>query len=146
MLRTVVSGLALAALMGVVALAETCEVQMLNKGSDGERMVFEPAFIQAQPGDTIRFLSSDKGHNAELNEGMHPDGVEVFKGKINEEIEVTLDTEGVYGVICKPHFAMGMVMTIAVGDVEVPDNFFEGRVPKKAKERFEAQLANLATN
>ena len=41
---------------------------------------------------------------------------------------------------------MGMVMTIAVGDVEVPDNFFEGRVPKKAKERFEAQLANLATN
>lgn len=146
MLRTVVSGLALAALIGGAAFAETFEVQMLNKGSDGERMVFEPAFIQAQPGDTIRFLASDKGHNAELNKGMHPDGVEVFKGKINEEIEVTLDTEGVYGVICKPHFSMGMVMTIAVGDVEVPDNFFEGRVPKKAKERFEAQLANLATN
>ncbi|PTX54706.1 pseudoazurin [Litoreibacter ponti] len=146
MLRTVLSGLALAALMGGAAFAETFEVQMLNKGADGERMVFEPAFIQAQPGDTIKFIAADKGHNAEVNKGMMPEGAEGFKGKINEEIEVTLDAEGVYGVICKPHFAMGMVMTIAVGDVEVPGDFFEGRVPPKAKERFEAQLANLATN
>ena len=72
-----------------------------------------------------------------------PRGADAFKGKINEEIEVTLDVEGVYGVICKPHFAMGMVMTIAVGDAEAPENFLEGRVPRKAKERFEAQLENL---
>ncbi|SHH48668.1 pseudoazurin [Cognatishimia maritima] len=146
MLRTVVSGLALAAMLGGAALAETFEVQMLNKGADGGRMVFEPAFIHAQPGDTIKFIAANKGHNAELNKGMMPAGAEGFKGKINEEIEVTLDAEGIYGVICKPHFAMGMVMTIAVGDAEVPENFFEGRVPQKAKERFEAQLANLATN
>ena len=146
MLRTVVSGLALAALMGGAAFAETFEVQMLNNGTDGERMVFEPAFIQAQPGDTIKFIATDRGHNAEIYGGMLPVGAEVFEGRINEEIEVTLDTEGVYGVICKPHFAMGMVMTIAVGEAEVPDDFFEGRVPPRAKERFEAQLANLATN
>ena len=146
MVRTVVSSLALAALMGGATFAETFEVQMLNKGADGERMVFEPAFIQAQPGDTIKFIAADKGHNAEVNTGMLPDGAEAFKGKINEEIEVTLDTEGVYGVICKPHFAMGMVMIIAIGDADVPDDFFEGRVPPKAKERFDALLANLATN
>lgn len=146
MFRKVVSGLAVAALMGGAAFAETFEVQMLNKGSDGERMVFEPAFIQAQPGDTVKFIAASKGHNAEVNKDMVPEGAEVFKGKINEEIEVTLDVEGVYGVICKPHYAMGMVMTIAVGDVEVPDDFLEGRVPRKAKERFEAQLANLETN
>ena len=146
MLRTVVSGLALAALMGGAAFAETFEVQMLNKGADGARMVFDPAFVQAQPGDTIKFIAANQGHNAEVNKGMMPKGAEGFKGKINEEIEVTLDTEGVYGVICKPHFAMGMVMTIAVGDVAVPNDFFEGRVPPKAKERFEAQLANLAMN
>jgi len=143
MFRTVVTGFALAALMGGAAFAETFEVKMLNKGSDGERMVFEPAFVQAAPGDTIKFLASDKGHNAEVNKGMIPEGAEAFKGKINEEFEVTLDVEGVYGVICKPHFAMGMVMTIAVGDVDVPADFFEGRVPKKAKQRFEAQLGNL---
>lgn len=143
MFRTLATGFALAALMGSAAFAETFEVQMLNKGSDGERMVFEPAFVQAAPGDTIKFIAADKGHNAEVNEGMMPDGAEAFKGKINEEMEVVLDVEGIYGVICKPHFAMGMVMTIAVGDAEVPEDFFEGRVPKKAKERFEAQLENL---
>lgn len=143
MFRTVVSGLGLAALLGAAAFAETFEVQMLNKGSDGERMVFEPAFIQTQPGDTIKFIAADKGHNAEVNKDMLPEGAEAFKGKINEEIEVTLDTEGVYGVICKPHFAMGMVMTIAVGDVEVPDDFLKGRVPPNAKKRFEAQLGNF---
>lgn len=143
MLRTVATGLALAALMGSAAFAETFEVKMLNKGTDGERMVFEPAFIQAAPGDTIKFLATDRGHNAEVSKGMLPDGADAFKGKINEEIEVTLDVEGVYGVICKPHFAMGMVMTIAVGDVEAPDSFLEGRVPRKAKERFEAQLASF---
>jgi pseudoazurin len=143
MIRTFATSLALAALMSGAAFAETIEVEMLNKGSDGERMVFEPDFVQAQPGDTIKFVATDKGHNAEVNKGMLPDGAEAFKGKINEEIEVTLTEEGVYGVICKPHFAMGMVMTIAVGDAKVPEDFFEGRVPPKAKERFEAQLGNL---
>ena len=143
MIRTVATGMALAALLGGAAFAEVFEVQMLNKGSDGERMVFEPAFIQAAPGDTVKFIASDKGHNAEINKSMLPDGAETFKGKINEEVEVTLDVEGVYGVICKPHFAMGMVMTIAVGDVTAPDDFLKGRVPKRAKARFEEQLGNL---
>ena len=143
MIRSFTTAFACVALLGSAAFAETIEVQMLNKGSDGERMVFEPAFVQAEPGDTIRFVATDKGHNAELNKGMQPDGAETFKGKINEEIEITLDIEGVYGVICKPHFAMGMVMIIAVGGAEPSADFLEGRIPRKAKERFEAQLANL---
>ena len=143
MIRKLATSLALAALMGGAAFAETIEVQMLNVGSDGERMVFEPAFVQAAPGDTIKFVATDRGHNAELNRGMFPEGAEPFEGRINEEIEVTLDVEGVYGVICKPHFSMGMVMTIAVGDVDVPADFLEGRVPRNAKARFEEQLGNL---
>jgi len=143
MIRKFTTGLLLAAVMGGGAFAETFEVKMLNKGADGERMVFEPSFVQAEPGDTIKFIATDKGHNAETAKGMVPDGAEGFKGRINEEIEVTLDTEGVYGVICKPHYAMGMVMTIAVGDVNAPGDFLEGRVPRKAKERFEGQLSNM---
>lgn len=143
MFQTLATGFAFAAFLGGAVYAETFEVQMLNKGSDGERMVFEPAFIQAAPGDTIKFVATDKSHNAEINKGMLPDGAEIFKGKINEEIEVTFDVEGVYGVICKPHFAMGMVMTIAVGDVVAPDDFLKGRIPKRAKTRFQDQLSNL---
>ena len=143
MIRKFAASLALATLMGSVAFAETFEVQMLNVGTDGERMVFEPAFVQAATGDTIRFVATDRGHNAEINDGMLPEGAEAFKGGINEEIEVTLDVEGIYGVICKPHFAMGMVMTIAVGEVDAPEDFLEGRIPRRAKERFEAQLASF---
>ena len=143
MIRKLATGIAVAALMGGAAFAETFEVRMLNMGSDGERMVFEPAFVQAEPGDTIKFIATNPGHNAETVDGMIPDGAEGFAGRINEEIEITLTEEGVYGVICKPHFAMGMVMTIAVGDVDAPEDFFAGRVPPKAKQRFEAQLDNL---
>jgi pseudoazurin len=143
MIRKLATGLAIAALLGSAAFAETIEVQMLNVGSDGERMVFEPAFVKAAPGDTIKFVATDRGHNAVLNDGMFPEGVEQFEGQINEEFEVTLDVEGVYGVICKPHFAMGMVMTIVVGDVTAPEDFLAGRVPRLAKARFEEQLGNL---
>lgn len=143
MIRTLTTGLALAALLGGAAIAETIEVQMLNKGGDGERMVFEPAFVRAEPGDVVKFIATDRSHNAETIAGMIPEGAEGFKGKINEEIEITLETEGLYGVMCKPHFAMGMVMTIAVGDAEVPDDFLGGRIPKKAMSRFESQLGNL---
>lgn len=143
MIRTLATGLAFAALMGGAAFAETFEVKMLNKGSDGDRMVFEPAFVQAAAGDTIKFIATDKGHNAETVEGMIPESAAGFQGKINEELEITLDTEGVYAVACKPHYAMGMVMTIAVGDVDAPEGFLEGRVPAKAKARFEDQLSNM---
>ena len=130
------------ALGGAVA-AETFEVQMLNKGESG-RMVFEPAALRIAPGDTVKFVATDKGHNAESIDGMIPDGAEAFAGKINEEIEITLSEAGFYGVMCKPHFAMGMVMVIAVGDAAAPpDGFLEGRMPKKAKDRFDTALSGL---
>ncbi len=143
MIRTTLTCLALAAAMSSAAFAETFEVRMLNKGQDGDRMVFEPPFLRAAAGDTVKFLASDTGHNAETVKGMIPDDATAFAGKINEEIEVTFGTEGVYGVMCKPHYAMGMVMTIAVGDVTAPGDFLDGRIPPKAKERLAAQLARF---
>jgi pseudoazurin len=123
--------------------SETVDVKMQNKGEAGT-MVFEPAFVKLAIGDSIHFVASDKGHNAETVEGMLPEGATAFEGKINEELTVAFDQPGLYGVRCKPHFAMGMVMVIAVGnDATVPEGFLEGRIPKKAKERFEAALAGL---
>ena len=94
MIRKIATGLAIAALMGGAAMAETFEVKMLNKGEDGARMVFEPAFIQAQPGDTVVFLASDKGHNAETVKGMIPEGAE---GLLSTASFVVADTF-VFGV------------------------------------------------
>jgi pseudoazurin len=130
------------ALAGAV-WSETIDVKMLNKGEAGN-MVFEPALVKLAIGDSIRFVATDKGHNAETVEGMLPEGAVPFEGKINEELTVAFDQPGLYGVRCKPHFAMGMVMVIAVGDdATVPEGFLEGRIPKKTKERFDAALAGL---
>jgi len=90
------------------------EVQMLNKGTKGV-MVFEPDFLKIEPGDTVKFIPTDKGHDAESIKGMLPEGAEPFKGKLNEEVTVTYTEEGVYGVKCTPHYAMGMVALIQVG-------------------------------
>lgn len=143
MFRTLMTSAAVIVALAGAASAETHEVQMLNKGEAGT-MVFEPQSLRVAPGDTVKFIAADKGHNAETIKGMIPEGAEGFVGKINEEIEVTLTEPGYYGVMCKPHFAMGMIMTIAVGDdAEAPEEFLEGRLPKKAKERFEETLNAL---
>jgi pseudoazurin len=143
MLKHLVLSLATGALLAGSAVAESYEVQMLNR-SGTDTMVFEPAFLRIAPGDTVKFIATDKGHNGEIIDGMIPDGAETFKGKINEEIEVQLDVEGIYAVKCLPHFAMGMVMTIAVGAVETPpEGYLEERLPPRAKERLTAQLEGL---
>jgi pseudoazurin len=140
MFKTFITAVVFGALMASTVSAEVYEVQMLNKGEAGA-MVFEPGLLRVAVGDTVKFVATSKGHNAESIDGMIPEGAAEFEGKINQEVEVTLDTAGVYGVRCKPHFAMGMVMTIVVGDAVAPDDFLAGRLPKKAKERIEAQLA-----
>ena len=143
MFRTLVRSAVLIVVLGGMATAETFEVKMLNNG-EGGRMIFEPAGLSVAAGDTVRFLATDKGHNAETVKGMIPQGADAFKGKINEEIEITLTEAGLYGVKCKPHYAMGMVMIIAVGnETMAPDSFLEGRIPKKAKKRFEEALNGL---
>jgi pseudoazurin len=112
------------------------QVKMLNKGELGA-MVFEPSLVEIAPGDSVTFVPTDKGHNAESIPGYLPEGAEPFKGKINQEITVQFDMPGAYGVKCQPHFGLGMVALVVVG--ENPSNLEAGksvRVPKRAQERF----------
>lgn len=134
---------ALAALPARAAGADH-QVMMLNKGKKGV-MVYEPDFIVAAPGDTVTFVPTDKSHNAESIKGMIPDGAAAFKGKMNEQITVTVDQEGVYGVKCTPHYGMGMVALIVVGK---PVNLEQAKAVKqtgKAKKVFEELLAQVPT-
>jgi pseudoazurin len=140
MFRIGTLALAIGLAAGTGAIAETHEVRMLNRGEAGP-MVFEPSHLEIAPGDTVSFVATDRGHNAETIGGMIPEAADPFSGEINEEIEVTLDEEGFYAIRCTPHYAMGMVMTIAVGEnAEAPDDFLEGRIPPRAMQRFENQL------
>ena len=138
---------AAAALMTTVygASAAEHEVHMLNK--DGkEANVFKPDLIQAAPGDTIRFIPTDKTHNAESIPNMLPEGAEPFKGKVNEDITIKVTKEGVYGIRCQPHYGMGMVALIVVGK---PTNLEAAKAVKQpgiAKKRFEAIFAKVPAN
>ncbi|MBP0438035.1 pseudoazurin [Tianweitania sediminis] len=125
------------------AFAADHQVKMLNKGEKGA-MVFEPDFVQAAPGDTVTFVIVDKGHNAESIKGMTPEGGEPFKGKINEEVKVTLDKEGIWGVKCTPHYGMGMVAVIKVGEAAVPEEALAVKHPGKAKTKMAELLAQAA--
>lgn len=125
------------------ALAADHEVHMLNKGKDGA-MIFEPAAVKIAAGDTVTFIPTDKGHNAETIKGMLPEGAAEFKGKMSEKITVTFDVAGAYGVKCAPHVGMGMVGLVVVGDAPANlDAYKDVKVPKKAQERFEAALTSI---
>lgn len=129
------------------AVAAEHEVHMLNKGASGDAMVFEPALIRIAAGDTVRFIPTDKGHNAESIRGMLPDGAELFKGAIGKEVDVTFTVPGVYGIKCLPHLAMGMVALVVVDDAS--PNLEAAKAvknPPKAKERFDAMFAEIAAN
>lgn len=115
--------------------AETHEVHMLNKGNAGA-MVFEPAYVKAAPGDVVRFIPTDKGHNVESIEGMLPEGVESFKSKFNEEFSLTVNQKGVYGIKCTPHYAMGMVALVQVGDAVNREEAEAVKQKGKAKNRM----------
>jgi pseudoazurin len=142
-LLNVIGLLALSGLATLVNAAEI-EVKMLNKGSDGEKMVFEPALIIANVGDTITFLPTDKGHMAASVKGMLPEGAKKFKGKTNKPVSYVVSNDGLYGVRCTPHYANGMVALIAVGSDLDKENFLKGKkVSKKAKMRFESMLNQL---
>ena len=126
------------------ANAAEVEVKMLNKGAEG-MMVFEPALVKVAPGDTVKFVSTDKGHNAESIKGMFPADAAPFVGKNGEDVAVTFDKPGAYGVKCLPHYGMGMVALIVVG---TPGNLAEAKaVPQvgKAKQVFAGLFEKLPT-
>ncbi|PZU21538.1 MAG: pseudoazurin [Shinella sp.] len=133
----------LLAMAAAPAMAADHEIKMLNKGSDGEAMVFEPSFLRVAVGDTVTFVPTDKGHQVDaVKEGL-PDGAEEFKGKLNEKVTVTLSVAGAYPVKCIPHLGLGMVGLIVAGD-GVPANLDKVKAikfPKKSQDRFVADIA-----
>jgi pseudoazurin len=125
------------------AYAAEIEVKMLNKGAEGA-MVFEPALVKVAPGDTVKFVATDKGHNAETIKGMLPADAAPFLGKNGEDVAVTFEKPGVYGVKCLPHYGMGMVAMVVVG---TPMNVDEAKaVPQigKAKQVMARLFEKLA--
>lgn len=136
-IRTALLGLSLA-LASSAAWAETIEIMMYNKNPDNkkERNVFVPAFVKAKPGDVIKFVSAQKGHNSASARGMLPEGAEKWKSKISKDFELTVTQPGIYGYVCSPHEALGMVGMIVVEGEGMLANL---EAVKKAKKKGKAK-------
>ncbi|MFL2753612.1 MAG: pseudoazurin [Gammaproteobacteria bacterium] len=120
---------------------------MLNAGVDGF-MVFEPAVLKVNKGDTINFIATDMAHNSESISGMIPVGAQTWSGKMSADVSVTLDTEGVYVYKCTPHMMMAMVGVIQVGNASNIDEVKSAADSLKAtfvtnKDRLTQYLSGL---
>ncbi|MDO7556870.1 MAG: pseudoazurin [Loktanella sp.] len=126
----------------VAAFAETIEVEMLNENDAGDRMVFGQELIRAEVGDVIRFVPTDRSHNAQSVKDALPEGQEAFKGKTNNEVEYLVTETGLTAVVCLPHQSMGMVALIVVGnDVSNAQQVLDARIPGKGKDKIAALVA-----
>jgi pseudoazurin len=100
----------------VPAFAETIEIQLLNENKSGDRMIFSQELIRAEVGDVIRFIATDRSHNAQSVRNALPEGQEAFRGRMNQDVEYIVTETGLTAVVCQPHESMGMVALIVVGD------------------------------
>ena len=148
--RTFLAGCAATAVLHALPVAAdgNVVVEMLNQHPEDKRArnVFYPRVLSVQPGQTVMFKGTDRGHNSASFDGMIPDGVEAWDGKINEDLEVTFDTPGIYGYKCTPHAASGMVALIVVEGEGKLDNLEAAQSVRqrgKAKGRFEDLFAEL---
>lgn len=131
-----------ALLVSGAANAAEHEVKMLNKGVEGI-MVFEPSMVKVAPGDSVHFVAANKGHNVESIDGMIPEGAAPFKGEMNKDLTVTFEKPGVYGFKCKPHYSLGMVGLIVVGEPVNKTAAAAVEQKGKAKAKFENLLGQI---
>jgi len=76
---------------------------------------FDPVAIKIAPGDTVSWTNMS-GHNVHFEEGNIPEGAEPYVSPMGDNVSRTFDKEGVYLYKCDPHFALGMVGAIVVGE------------------------------
>ena len=112
---------------------------------EAQATAFAPIVVTIKPGDTVVWTNM-VGHDSQSLEGLIPEGAEHWHVPMGENGSVTLDVEGLYIYKCTPHFALGMVGAIIVGDpasnlaaVEANAKGMAKRAFIKAKKVIESQ-------
>tara|TARA_Y200000002_G_scaffold180450_1_gene148910 strand:+ start:100 stop:540 length:441 start_codon:yes stop_codon:yes gene_type:complete len=102
-------------LFNLSIFAVNYDVKMLNQNASGV-MVFEPAVLRINVGDTVTFKSIDAAHNSASIPGMIPAGAIPWNSELSKDLTVSFDVAGIYGYQCTPHSMMAMVGVIEVGN------------------------------
>lgn len=128
--------------LGPSAAAAEVQIRMVN-ASHERSMQFDPPLVRIAPGDTVKFVAADKGHNVESVPGMLPAGARRFASRVGEDFVVTLGVPGVYGYRCTPHGSLGMVGLIVVGEPVNEAAAKSASVPGRARQAFDELFRRL---
>ncbi|MBS4406683.1 pseudoazurin [Campylobacter vulpis] len=110
--------------------AKNYEVKMLDLDSENQTMIFEPAVLHIEVGDSVTFIPTHKSHWAKSV--IVPEGANKFESKLDEKATFTFEKEGVYLYECPPHRMMNMLGLIQVGKAHNLDKI-KNAVPKLEK-------------
>ena len=127
-----------------VSFAEDTTVEMLNK-LDKRTMVFSQEIVRIDPGDTVFWKATDRGHNVEfISKNGVPHGVEKFKSKVGKDTEFTFTIPGIYAYWCVPHKTLGMIGFIIVGnDLSNLDSIKKVKFIGKSKKTAKGLIAEI---
>lgn len=97
---------------------------------DNLRMVFEPKYLQIEPGDRVTWVNeADEEHNVITFPDGFPKGAKAFQSpimtKAGEQFFHRFDVPGTYEYHCLPHLPMGMHGLIIVGRMSTNEEFHE---------------------
>ena len=133
--------IALLGLLSTPSFAADLSIEMLNKDSNGNKMVYSQEIVNIDVGDTVTWLPTSKGHNVEMI--ASPNGMKL-KSKNGKEVKITFDIPGIYYYWCTPHKGMGMIGLVVVGsDLSNIDDIANAKAIGKSKKKLKSLLASL---
>ena len=128
-------------LLASPALAGDHKIEMLNKDSEGNRMVYSQEIIHVAAGDTVIWVPTSRGHNVEMV--ASPNNLK-FKSKNSKEAKITFDKPGIYYYWCTPHKSMGMIGLVVVDkDLSNLADIKKAKAKGKSKKKLKSLLKSL---
>ncbi len=142
----IVSAFILSALLAQTASAAEVVVEMMNRDKVANLSnLFKPGFVKVNAGDTVKWVATNPGHNVAFVAGGVPAGVALFTSPFAKEVKFTFVKPGLYLYKCTPHFGMGMVGLVLVGnDKSNLAAVKAAYVPPLAKKRLEPLFLEAA--
>lgn len=130
-------------LISNVAYGKTVEIEMLNKDSQGRKMIYSQELVHVDTGDTVKWVPTSKGHNVEIIAA--PDGFDIpKKSKNGKEVSIKFTVPGIYYYWCTPHKGMGMIGLVVVDhDTSNKDDIAKAKALGKSKKKLKALLGEL---
>lgn len=110
------------ALIASVAFAQSANasdatVHIMNRDPKTNiSFLYSPGVVRVAPGDTVNWVSTNSMHNVSFVAGGVPVGVPQFTSGFQTQISYKFSKPGIYFYKCGPHYSLGMVGVVVVGN------------------------------